>query len=123
MASIKQQQQGALPLSGLPELSLQRGLYQSNPAKLVTNPKTEKRLPNFLSVDDVFTLIEKPDGIGFLYARDRAILELLYSSGLRVSEISELNADDINTKEGLVKVRGKGKKERILTMAQRQSMP
>lgn len=90
------------------------GFIRSNPAKLVTNPKTEKRLPNFLSVDDVFTLIEKPDGIGFLYARDRAILELLYSSGLRVSEIAQLNVDDINTKEGLVKVRGKGKKERIL---------
>ena len=90
------------------------GFIRSNPAKLVTNPKTEKRLPNFLSVDDVFTLMEKPDGIGFLHTRDRAILELLYSSGLRVSEIAELNADDINTKEGLVKVRGKGKKERIL---------
>lgn len=86
------------------------GFIRSNPAKLVTNPKTDKRLPNFLSVDDVFTLMEKPDGIGFLHTRDRAILELLYSSGLRVSEIAELNVDDINTKEGLVKVRGKGKK-------------
>ena len=90
------------------------GHIKSNPAKLVTTPKTEKRLPNFLSVDDVFSLIEKPDGIGILHARDRAILELLYSSGLRVSEIAELNVDDVNTKEGLVKVRGKGKKERIL---------
>ena len=90
------------------------GHIRSNPAKLVTTPKTEKRLPNFLSVDDVFSLLEKPDGIGMLHARDRAILELLYSSGLRVSEIAELNRDDINTKEGLVKVRGKGKKERIL---------
>ena len=90
------------------------GFIRSNPAKLVTNPKTEKRLPNFLSVDDVFSLIEKPDGVGFLYARDRAILELLYSSGLRVSEIADLDIDDVNTKEGLVKVRGKGKKERIL---------
>jgi len=90
------------------------GHIKSNPAKLVTTPKTEKRLPNFLSVDDVFSLLEKPEGIGILHARDRAILELLYSSGLRVSEIAELNADDVNTKEGLVKVRGKGKKERIL---------
>ena len=90
------------------------GFIKSNPAKLVSTPKTEKRLPQFLSVDDVFSLIEKPDGIGLIHARDRAILELLYSSGLRVSEISELNVDDINTKEGLVKVRGKGKKERIL---------
>jgi integrase/recombinase XerC len=90
------------------------GYIRSNPAKLVTTPKTEKRLPNFLSVDDVFSLIERPESIGFIHARDRAVLELLYSSGLRVSEISELNVDDINTKEGLVKVRGKGKKERIL---------
>jgi integrase/recombinase XerC len=90
------------------------GYIKANPAKLVKTPKTEKRLPNFLSVDDVFTLMEKPDGIGILHARDRAILELLYSSGLRVSEISELNVDDINTKEGLVKVKGKGMKERIL---------
>jgi len=93
---------------------MQRGIIKSNLAKLVSTPKTEKRLPQFLSVDDVFSLIEKPDGIGLIHARDRAILELLYSSGLRVSEISELNVDDINTKEGLVKVRGKGKKERIL---------
>jgi integrase/recombinase XerC len=90
------------------------GYIRSNPAKLVTTPKTEKRLPNFLSVDDVFSLIERPESIGFIHVRDRAILELLYSSGLRVSEIAELNVDDINTKEGLVKVRGKGKKERIL---------
>ncbi|MDH4231941.1 MAG: tyrosine recombinase XerC [Nitrospirota bacterium] len=90
------------------------GFIKYNPAKLVSTPKTEKKLPQFLSVDDVFSLIEKPDGIGFIHARDKAILELLYSSGLRVSEIAELNADDLNTKEGLVKVRGKGKKERIL---------
>jgi integrase/recombinase XerC len=90
------------------------GFIKSNPAKLVSTPKTEKRLPQFLSVDDVFSLVERPDGIGFSHSRDRAILELLYSSGLRVSEVAELNVDDVNTKEGLVKVRGKGKKERIL---------
>jgi integrase/recombinase XerC len=89
------------------------GYIKSNPAKLVPPPKPPKMLPKFLSVDDVFSLVEKPEGIGFLPARDRAILELLYSSGLRVSELSALNADDINTREGLVKVKGKGKKERI----------
>jgi len=92
------------------------GYIKSNPAKLVTTPKTEKRLPKFLSVDDVFSLMEQPDGIGFLPARDRAILELLYSCGIRVSEIAELDIEDINTKEGLVKVRGKGKKERLLPL-------
>jgi tyrosine recombinase XerC len=90
------------------------GYIKSNPAKLVSTPKTQAALPRFLSVDDAFTLIEKPEGIGFVHTRDRAILELLYSSGLRVSEIADLNTDDINTREGLVKVRGKGRKERIL---------
>jgi tyrosine recombinase XerC len=90
------------------------GHLKANPARLVATPKTQKLLPKFLTIDDVFTLIEKPGGIGFMPVRDRAILELLYSSGLRVSEVSGLNAEDINTKEGLVKVRGKGKKERIV---------
>jgi len=90
------------------------GFTGSNPAKLVSNPKVPKLLPRFLSVDDVFSLIEKPEGIGFMIARDKAILELLYSSGLRVSELAGLNLDDINIKESLTKIRGKGKKERIV---------
>ena len=90
------------------------GYIKSNPAKLVTSPKAPKHLPKFLSVDDVFALLEKPEGIGFMLSRDKAILELFYSSGLRVGEMAGLTMDDINTKEGLVKVRGKGKKERLL---------
>lgn len=90
------------------------GYIKSNPARLVSSPKKLNFLPKFLSVDDVFSLIEKPEGIGPIPSRDRAILELLYSSGLRVSEIVGLNVDDINTREGLVKIRGKGKKERIV---------
>lgn len=90
------------------------GYRKSNPAKLVSNPKLPKLLPRFLSVDDVFSLVEKPQGIGFLPARDRAILELLYSSGLRVSELSGIDTDDMSLKESLIKIRGKGKKERIV---------
>jgi len=90
------------------------GYINSNPAKLVSTPKAQRPLPKFLTVDDVFSLVEKPGNIGFVHSRDRAILELLYSSGLRVAEISGLTVDDISTKEGLVKVRGKGKKERIV---------
>lgn len=90
------------------------GYQKTNPAKFVSNPKVSKLLPRFLSIDDIFSLIEKPEGIGLIPARDRSVLELLYSSGLRVSELSGLNIDDINIKEGLVKVRGKGKKERIV---------
>ena len=90
------------------------GYTKSNPAKLVPNPKLPKLLPRFLSVDDVFSLVEKPEGIGFIPLRDKAILELLYSSGPRVSELSGLNIDDLNIKGNLIKIRGKGKKERIV---------
>lgn len=90
------------------------GYTKTNPARFVSNLKLPKLLPRFLSVDDVFNLIEKPSGRGFMTVRDRAILELLYSSGLRVSEISGLSIDDLNIKEGFLKVSGKGKKERIV---------
>ena len=90
------------------------GYIKSNPAKFVSNPKVPKLLPRFLSVDEVFSLVEKPEGFGFIPVRDKAILELLYSSGLRVSELSGLNMEDLNIKESLIKIRGKGKKERIV---------
>lgn len=90
------------------------GYVKSNPAKIVNTPKRPKRLPKFLTVDDVFNLVERPEGIGFTVARDRAILELLYSSGIRVSELSGLDMEDIDLREGLIKVKGKGRKERIV---------
>lgn len=90
------------------------GILTTNPAKLVSKPKLPKLLPRFLSVDDVFSLIAKPDGIGFIPVRDRAILELLYSSGLRVGELSGIDTDDLSLKDSLVKIKGKGKKERIV---------
>lgn len=92
----------------------QEGYVKINQAKLVPAPKTSKHLPNFLSVDDAFNLVQTPKGIGLLPVRDRAILELLYSSGLRVSEIAALNIDDLNMREGMVRAKGKGKKERIV---------
>lgn len=95
------------------------GLIKVNPARLVSTPKTPKLLPKFLTVDDVFSLVEKPEGIGFTAVRDRAILELLYSCGLRVGELSGLNSDDLNIREGVVKARGKGKKERILPIGKK----
>ena len=90
------------------------GYRKTNPAKLVPNPKAPKPLPRFLSVDDAFSLVEKPQGIGFLDIRNRAILELLYSSGLRVSELSGIDTEDMSMKEALIKSRGKGRKERIV---------
>ena len=90
------------------------GYMNSNPAKVVASPKLEKRLPRFLDVDEVFALVDVPEPRGFREVRDKAILELLYSSGLRVSELAGLDLDDINLNEAAVKVRGKGRKERLV---------
>ena len=90
------------------------GFVSKNPAKLVSSPKVPKSLPRFLTVDEIFSILEKPQGDNFRPARDKAILELLYSSGLRVAELTTLDIGDIDMKEALVRVKGKGKKERIV---------
>lgn len=90
------------------------GIVQTNPARLVPNPKKGKPLPEFLSVDEAFDLVESPRGVGFRVARDRAALELLYGSGLRISELAGLRIDDLELREGIIRVKGKGSKERIV---------
>lgn len=90
------------------------GVVKKNPAKLVASPKVPKSLPRFLTVDETFALMEAPKGDTFHASRDRAILELLYSSGLRVSELTALDINDLDMKESLIRVKGKGKKERII---------
>jgi len=90
------------------------GIINKNPAKVVPSPRLPLKQPVFLSVDDTFALVEKPAGQGFIPSRDRAILELLYSSGMRVSEMASLNLADLDFDGGMVKLRGKGKKERIV---------
>jgi integrase/recombinase XerC len=92
----------------------QEGYVKINQAKLVPTPKAPKHLPAFLDVDDAFNLVKSPEGMGLLPVRDRAILELLYSSGLRVGEVESLNVDDLNVREAMVKVMGKGRKERMV---------
>jgi integrase/recombinase XerC len=92
----------------------QEGYVKINPAKLVPSPRTPKHLPSFLDVDDAFGLVMSPEGMGVLPVRDRAILELLYSSGLRVSEAAALTVEDLNIRESIVKVMGKGRKERLV---------
>ncbi len=94
----------------------------SNPAKSVSTPKVEKTLPTTLSVDETFRLMESPKSISEQPSergkekslRDRAILELLYSSGLRVSELVGLNSNQLDLDLGIVRVMGKGRKERIV---------
>ncbi len=85
-----------------------------NPAADVSTPKREKKLPQFLDTQEVTHLLEAPAKDTWEGKRDNAILETLYSSGLRVSELVGLNHEDMDFFSGLVRVRGKGKKERIL---------
>jgi integrase/recombinase XerC len=85
----------------------------TNPVTAVRTPKQEKRLPRFLEYDQVKKLLETPPMDNWLGARDRAILETLYSTGMRVSELVALNMDDIDFLGEVVHIRGKGKKERV----------
>ncbi len=93
---------------------VRQGKVRVNPAEMVQAPKAEKYLPAFLPVEEMFALLDLtfPDDVGGV--RDRAMLELFYSSGVRVSELTGLNLGDIDVQQGLVKVRGKGRKERIV---------
>ena len=89
------------------------GLCDSNPAKPLRNPRRERKLPHFLSGAQIGKLLSAPPSNETLGLRDRAILETLYSAGLRVSELVGINLDDLDLEDGLVRVRGKGKKERL----------
>ena len=91
-----------------------QGAIQTNPAKIVASPRQEKRLPEYLMTDTVVSLIEAPETSTSLGKRDRAILELLYATGLRVSELVGMDVGDIDLGEGLVRVLGKGRKERLV---------
>ncbi|NIQ37329.1 MAG: tyrosine recombinase XerC [Proteobacteria bacterium] len=88
----------------------------SNPAERVNTPRQEKTIPNVLSVDDAFRLMESPEKRTPSAARDRAILETLYSSGLRVGELVGLDVDSIDLDLGVVRIMGKGRKERIVPL-------
>jgi integrase/recombinase XerC len=89
------------------------GLCDSNPAKPLRNPRRERKLPHFLNTRELGKLLSAPPKSEPMGLRDRAILETLYSAGLRVSELVGINLDDLDLPEGLVRVRGKGKRERL----------
>ena len=94
---------------------LQReGRVTINPARLAASPRQDKYLPGFLTVDDALALMESRPGGDTASNRDRAILETFYSTGIRLSELVLLNVNDLNPNEGVVRVQGKGRKERIV---------
>jgi integrase/recombinase XerD len=101
-------------LRGLFAYCLREGLLAQHPLEKLDNPKLPKRLPNVLSQEEIKSLLAQPDIHDKLGFRDRTMLELLYASGLRVSELIALKPLDLDMQAGLLKVFGKGRKERLV---------
>ncbi|MCX5836987.1 MAG: tyrosine recombinase XerC [Deltaproteobacteria bacterium] len=93
---------------------LREGVVSVNPAELVQLPRCEKYIPVVLSADEMLALLQVKFAEDAAGCRDRAMIELFYSAGIRLSELTGLNLGDVRFHEGLVKVRGKGRKERIV---------
>jgi tyrosine recombinase XerC len=91
---------------------LRRSYIESNPLTSIRTPKQEKRLPKFLEIEQINRLLNTPDDGTLLGARDKAMFEVLYSTGMRVSELVDLNRTDIDETSQCIRVRGKGKKHR-----------
>ena len=89
-------------------------LLKSNPVLNISGPKKSKALPKSLSIIDVNSLIEAPDCTNFIGLRDRAMIELMYATGVRISELINLEYSNIDLNRSLIKVMGKGGKERIV---------
>jgi len=96
------------------QYGVKRKWIAENPAKAVATPKQENRIPSFLSEEEMAGFLEVPSSEKPLDLRDGAILELLYASGIRVSELVGINLEDASVGERLIRVRGKGKKERLV---------
>jgi tyrosine recombinase XerC len=96
------------------EFCLKQGWLEDNPAKVVTTPKTDKHVPAFLSEDEMEKFLELPKEDDVLVVRDKAILELFYAAGIRLGELVGINLEDFNLGERMLRVRGKGKKERLV---------
>ncbi len=93
---------------------LREGMVPTSPVATTSSPKLDRRLPSFLTIEQVVKLLEAPDLATPQGLRDRALLELLYASGLRVSELVSLNLEQVNLDTNEIRVRGKGDKERVV---------
>ena len=94
-------------------------LNEGNPAAEISSPKQGSYIPEYLNVDDMFMLLDAPEPVTLTEVRNQAILELLYSCGIRVSELTGMNLPDIDHKERLIRVIGKGNKERIVPIGKK----
>ena len=98
---------------------VKRGLIYDNPADLILTPKQEKYMPEYLSVDSMFHLLDQIKSDNLLDLRNRAIFETIYSSGIRVSEASGINTSNVDFKTGMIRVMGKGRKERLVPVGEK----
>jgi len=96
------------------QFCVDKNWLEDNPAKVVSTPKQERPMPSFLSEEEMANFLDLPDSNKVLDLRDKAVLELLYATGIRVSELVGINLEDFSFEEGFVRVKGKGKKERLL---------
>lgn len=96
------------------DFGLKKRWLKSNPAEGLATPRQEKKVPSFLSEEEISSLLEMPEGNRPADLRDRAILEMFYATGIRVSELVNLNVEDIHFSDRIIRVRGKGKKERLV---------
>ncbi|MBU2538471.1 MAG: tyrosine recombinase XerC [Proteobacteria bacterium] len=93
---------------------LREGIITHDPVAPIATPKQEKHMPVFLTVDEVFSLLDMPGDEDAFGSRDRAILEILYSTGVRVAELAALDLDRLDSDEGMLRVTGKGNRERLV---------
>ncbi len=98
---------------------IRRGRARANPAREVRTPSLPRRLPGHLPIDQSEALFRQPVGDGEADRRDRAVLELLYASGVRVAELAGLDVGDLDLREGSVRVLGKGRRERVVPLGQK----
>ncbi|WP_417912120.1 site-specific tyrosine recombinase/integron integrase, partial [Candidatus Electronema sp. TJ] len=92
---------------------LRQGLLAADPMAGLAGPKLAKHIPVYLTVDEVFSLLEEPKPQDSFFQRDRAVMELIYATGMRVSEAAAANVADVDFAAGMMKIRGKGDKERL----------
>ena len=100
-------------LSSFFKFLCREGYLESNPASSIPVPKKAAKLPSFLTPDEMFSILELPEKKSFIGTRDQAILELFYSSGIRVGELVSLSLANVDLGERSLRVKGKGKKERL----------
>jgi integrase/recombinase XerC len=98
---------------------VKRGVISTNPAETVLTPKRGRPVPNYLPVDDMFRLLDGMEGESVAALRNRAIFETLYSTGVRVAELSGMDVGDVDFDSGFVRVIGKGNKERLVPVGEK----